>query len=442
MIGVEEYGYWQLYLFYTSYVGFLQFGWNDGIYLRYGGKYEDLNKSLFSTQFWLLFISQTVIAIIIILLSILLFDDANRQFILTMVALCLILVGVRAMPLFILQATNKIKEFAQITIIGRVLYFVLIVSFLFFGVNEFKIMIYADLLGKLISLVYAMYCCKDIVFQKLYSLKISFREISSNINVGINLMFANIASLLIIGVVRFGVEHSWDVSTFGKVSLTLSISNMMMIFINAVGVVLFPILRRIDEKKLNKIYVTISPLLMTFFLGLLISYYPLKMILTSWLPDYSDSLLYMALVFPMFVYEGKMALLINTYLKTLRKEKLMLRINLISLVLSLVLTLVTSILIKNLTLAILSIVIILAFRTILAEWYLSNVLSISIYKDILLESIVIFTFILIGWLGREIYSLYSVIFYSVIYLIYLFFKRKEVTQALKDIKLIMNSGEF
>lgn len=166
------------------------------------------------------------------------------------------------------------------------------------------------------------------------------------------------------------------------------------------------------------------------------------MILTSWLPDYSDSLLYMALVFPMFVYEGKMALLINTYLKTLRKEKLMLRINLISLVLSLVLTLVTSILIKNLTLAILSIVIILAFRTILAEWYLSNVLSISIYKDILLESIVIFTFILIGWLGREIYSLYSVIFYSVIYLIYLFFKRKEVTQALKDIKLIMNSGEF
>ena len=38
IIGVEEYGYWQLYLFYTSYIGFLHFGWNDGIYLRYGGK--------------------------------------------------------------------------------------------------------------------------------------------------------------------------------------------------------------------------------------------------------------------------------------------------------------------------------------------------------------------------------------------------------------------
>lgn len=235
MIGVEDYGYWQLYLFYTSYVGFLQFGWNDGIYLRYGGnEYENLNKGVFSAQFWLLFISQTVIAIIIIFLSSYLINDVDRKFILLMTALCLIVVGVRAMPLFILQATNKIKEFAQITIIGRVLYFVFNIFFLLLGINEFRIMIYADLLGKLVSLLYAMYCCKDIIFHKFHSLRIIFREITTNINVGINLMFANIASLLILGVVRFGIEHSWDVSTFGKVSLTLSISNMMMIFINAV----------------------------------------------------------------------------------------------------------------------------------------------------------------------------------------------------------------
>lgn len=48
LIGVQEYGYWQLYMFYTSYVGFLHFGWNDGIYLRYGGKeYKDLDKHRF-----------------------------------------------------------------------------------------------------------------------------------------------------------------------------------------------------------------------------------------------------------------------------------------------------------------------------------------------------------------------------------------------------------
>ncbi|MBY0013629.1 oligosaccharide flippase family protein [Paenibacillus typhae] len=437
MIGVEEYGYWQLYLFYTSYVGFLQFGWNDGIYLRYGGsKYEELDKRLFSTQFWLLMISQTLIALIIIGFALLYINDVSRQFILIMVALCLILVGVRAMPLFVLQATNKIKEFAQITIIGRVLYFALICLFLIFGINEYKIMIVGDLIGKLISLLYAMYCCKDIVFRKFTTLTVSFKEVISNVNVGINLMFANIASLLIVGIVRFGIEHSWDVTTFGKVSLTLSISNMMMIFINAVGIVMFPMLRRIDAAKLSKIYETLSPILMMLFLGLLLSYYPIKMILSSWLVAYSDSLIFMVLVFPMFIYEGKMALLINTYLKTLRKEKLMLRINLISLVLSTLLTVLTSLVIKNLTLAILSIVIILAFRTILAEWYLSKLLKISINKDFLLELIVISSFILTGWLGKERNLWFPIMLYFIVYMAYLLLKRKNIVHAIKVLKNI------
>ncbi len=47
-IGVTEYGYWQLYIFYTNYVGVLHFGWLDGIYLRYGGyHYRDLDRPTF-----------------------------------------------------------------------------------------------------------------------------------------------------------------------------------------------------------------------------------------------------------------------------------------------------------------------------------------------------------------------------------------------------------
>ena len=51
-LGVSDYGYWQLFLFYSSYVPFLQFGWTDGIYLRYGGlEKRDLDKKLFFSQF-------------------------------------------------------------------------------------------------------------------------------------------------------------------------------------------------------------------------------------------------------------------------------------------------------------------------------------------------------------------------------------------------------
>lgn len=38
LLSVNDYGLWQLFLFYYSYLGFLHFGWEDGIYLRYAGK--------------------------------------------------------------------------------------------------------------------------------------------------------------------------------------------------------------------------------------------------------------------------------------------------------------------------------------------------------------------------------------------------------------------
>ncbi|MGC3014424.1 hypothetical protein ACPTH2_14975, partial [Enterococcus faecium] len=57
LLGVTEYSYWQLYVFYSSYVGFLHFGWIDGIYLKIGGEeYDRLDKRGLGTQFWYLLI--------------------------------------------------------------------------------------------------------------------------------------------------------------------------------------------------------------------------------------------------------------------------------------------------------------------------------------------------------------------------------------------------
>lgn len=437
LIGVEEYGYWQLYLFYSVYVGFLHFGWDDGIYLRFGGKeYKELDKRLFFSQFYMLVILQLILAVIMFGSSTIFIIDTNRIFIFRMTSICMAIVNVRYMLVYILQGTNRIKEYAKITMMDRILYCFLIIILLIVGVRKYKLMIVADLIGKFISLLYAMYCCRDIVYRRISTFYFSFKETIENINVGMKLMFSGIASMLIIGVVRFGIERSWDVKTFGKVSLTLSISNLMMLFINAVGIILFPILRRTDEKKLSNIYITMRDFLMVIMLGVLIVYYPIKVVLSAWLPKYSDSLMYMALVFPICLFEGKMALLINTYLKTLRKEKLMLKINLITLAISVMLTFVTTILLKNLDLAITAIVMLLAFRCALAEVFLSKILKISLYKDIALELTMTLIFILTGWF---INSWFAVFLYSVAYIMYLSIKRKDMARTIKNVKLLMKA---
>ncbi|MEK5585143.1 hypothetical protein MKZ21_23120 [Paenibacillus sp. FSL P2-0536] len=437
LVGVEQYGYWQLYLFYSSFVGFLHFGWNDGLYLRYGGKeYKDLDKGLFFSQFYMLVILQITLAIIFFVFSFLFVVDINRQFIFEMTGFCLLIVNVKYMLLLILQSTNRIKEYAQITLIGKVLFFCIIVLFLSIGIREYQLMILADLTGNLIALIYALYCCKDIVFRRISSFYFSFREALENISVGIKLMFANLASMLIIGVIRFGIERSWNISTFAKVSLTLSVSNLMMIFINAVGIVIFPILRRTDENKLSNIYITIRDFLMVILLGSLTLYYPLKVALSAWLPKYSDSLMYMSLLFPMFVYEGKMALLINTYLKTLRKEKLMLKINLLSLFFSVIITFFSTIVLRNLNLAIISIVILMAFRSTLAEILLLRTLKIYLYKDIFIELIMTLIFILAGW---YLNSWIALVLYTATYVIYLVNKRRNITVMIKKVKFSLKA---
>lgn len=435
LIGVEEYGYWQLYLFYSSYVGFLHFGWNDGIYLRYGGKdYEDLDKNLFFSQFWMLVILQLTLVIFIIVVSTAFGNNANRVFIFKMTSLCLLIVNLRHMLVYILQSVNRIKEYAEITMIEKVSYCLIILLFLILGISKYKLMIIADLIGKFISFIYSIYCCRDIVFRKISSFYLNLKETIENINVGMKLMFANIASMLIIGIVRFGIERIWDVSTFGRVSLTLSISNLMMIFINAVGIIIFPVLRRVETQKLSSIYATMRTFLMTPLIGVLALYYPLKVILSVWLPQYAESLMYMALVFPICVYEGKMSLIINTFLKTIRKEKIILYVNISAVILSLITTFIFVFMLKNLTLSIISIVFLLAFRCVLAEIFLAKILNIQLYRDIMLETLMTLSFILTGWF---VGSWLGLIIYLLSYALYLFSKRKDITITFKNVQKIL-----
>ena len=435
LIGVTEYGYWQLYLFYSSYVGFLHFGWNDGVYLRYGGeKYGNLNKKLFFSQFWMLVVFQFLLALTIFLISNIL-SNSDKIFIIQMVSFCMFIVNIRCFLVYILQCTNRVKEYAIITMMERILYILLILILIAGGINNYKIMIIADIIGKLISLFYSIYCCKDIVLNKIKNFSLDIREALTNINVGIKLMFSNIANMLIIGIVRLGIEHDWGVKTFGKISLTLSISNMLMVFVSAVGIIMFPVLRRTENSRLTYIYKTVRPPFSAVLFFLLILYYPMDIALNFWLPIYSDSLKYMIILFPMCVYEGKMSLLINTYLKTLRKEKLILIINLFTVLLSVVLTTLFIFLFRSLTLIVIAIVILLAFRSVLAEIFLSKTLEINLVRTLLQEIFLTFIYIYTGWF---LSPLVSFAIYLVSYTVYLIVNKKEIFTSIKDFKIILS----
>ena len=163
--------------------------------------------------------------------------------------------------------------------------------------DSFSLIIGTDLIGKFVALLYAFYHCRDIVFGRFGPFKEAFADVVANVKVGIKLMLANVASLLILGVVRWSIEREWNVSVFGKISLTLSISNLMMLFIRSVSMVLLPTLRRTDSSKYASIYSNLKIGFLVSMFGALLLYYPLNSFLLYWLPAYADSLKYMAILF-------------------------------------------------------------------------------------------------------------------------------------------------
>lgn len=428
-LGVESYGYFQLYLFYSSYTGFLHFGWADGLFLRYGGAYYDeLNKPLMKGQFVLYFIMVSLLGLMICLISFFVNIGSEKANVLLVTGFVICIHLPRTLLQYILQSTNRLKEYAFLVTSERVIYICAIILYLLSGSDSYMDMMFSDAIGKFAALAYAMYQCRDILSAKACGLHEIACEAKENIKVGIKLMFANIASFLIIGIVRMSIEHQWDVATFGKISLTMSVSNLLMVFIRAVSLVMFPVLRRTNSDQLSEIYLVLRNAIMVLLLGMLILYCPAKEVLGIWLPQYADSLKYMALLFPMCVFESKMSMLIETYMKTLRQEKHLLIINLLTVLVSAVLSILCVFVLRNLTLAVLSIVVLIAFRCITAELIMAKSLNVSVKKDIVMELILACAFILSSWLvGND----WGVLIYLLAYLVYVMIKWPEINHILR-----------
>ncbi|MBY0757838.1 MULTISPECIES: lipopolysaccharide biosynthesis protein [Sellimonas] len=432
ILGVKEYSYWQLYLFYASYVGFFHFGWADGVYLKFGGKkYSELDKGYFHSQFWLLTIFEIILALIFGAATYLFCDDANKEAVLLAVAFCCVLQIPRTFLQYLLQTTNRIVDYARNYLLEKIVYAVLVIGFLAAGIRNFQILIGADLFARGLTLVLLSRECKDIVKGKVIDWKNGIREAWDNVSIGIKLMIANIAGQLLVGIVRFAIENHWSVEVFGKVSLTITASNLLLAFISAVSIVIYPMLKNMDEEHYVQIYTKMRNILMIFVLGLLIVYYPAKVILSWWLPKYAESLQYMALLFPMCVFESKLTLLISTYLKALRREKQFMIINWISVGITLIGTGITVYLLDNLTFAIAMLPVLMGIRCCIGEALLSRALHFSLWKDMAAECVLAGGFILISW---NIQSWLSTGLYLCMYLIYLVWKREFLKETVHEVK--------
>jgi O-antigen/teichoic acid export membrane protein len=440
-LGVEDYSYWQLFVFYSSYVGFFHFGLNDGVYLKHGGtKYKELDRTLIGSQFWFGALFQSVIAFVIIGYASFIKMDQNRSFVIIMTAVYLIICNLSLYLGFVFQAANETKLFSISIMIDKTVYIAAILFLLILNIKNFRIFVTCFLISKVISFTFCLFKGKDIIIIKKVPIYYAAKESFASIKIGMNLMISNIASNLILGSGRYLIDKIWGITSFGKFSFALSLIYFLLLFIGQIGMVLFPELRQLNELQKQKIYKMIRNVLSLLSPIVFLAYIPIKCFVSLWLPQYKDSLNYLSILLPICLFDGKMQILCNTYFKVLRKEKSILAINLSAMLFCIILGLFGTYVLKSIYFIIISMVVTIALRCILSDLYLAKLIGERIYANLVFEIVLVIVFMVSTWYFNSIQSL---LIFLVTYILYLAINHQNVKTlwiSLKNIRMVSKSN--
>lgn len=378
ILSVDDYGAWQLYIFFMSYIGFLHFGWEDGIYLRYAGQnYNEINKKVISSQIYGIVVLEIIISSIIVGLLQFIEIDYIRKFIYYAVCLSLIIANFNNVVNIIFQVTNRISDYATRVALEKFSFPIIIAVFYLIGLN-YELILLAQIISLMIVAIFSIKSIKDVLCYGMNFDRIFIQEMSENIRVGIRLLLANIAGMLIVGILRYGIAANWSLAIFGQISLCLSVLNFYMLAINSASVVLFPTLKKLNYDNIYDIFNYGREAMLMISMLLLLFYYPIVEFLRFWLPKYEIACHYLVYFFPLCLFETKINLLFNTYLKVLRLETNLLKCNIYALIISTMLT-IYGYITKNINILIITFLLVDIFRCIYSEYCISSYLKIK-YK--------------------------------------------------------------
>lgn len=414
IISISDYGEWQYFLLIFTYIEICQFGFANGVYLRFGGlKLEELNLGLLKKQ-----ISFIIVTLVIFSCALLYFQKPVSLSSIGFI-ICIPIMAWRFFVDYLLQSTGRTDEYSKIIIYDKSIFILLMIISYFMGNNfGIKNIIDSFIIGKLIISIYSMLYIKKLLFadMALVSFKECIHELWLNIRVGSKLLFATVSSLLIVGVIRFSIVDNLGKTDYGKVAIVLSVCSFAMLLINAASIVLFPSLRNLLNQgvNINKYYESAYLLFNILALCMLLCAYPLAALFKYWLTQYYESIKFIFILLPVIIFDSNWAIWGSTILKVYRKENDIFKITNVSLICSILFSTLLTQLIDDVTLEyfVWLIPLVLSIRFIYTEKYINKIIGVNLqkYNIYILWSIVLFI---------TLNNIFSIISSCIIYIGYL-----------------------
>lgn len=422
---IDDFGYWQIYLLYVGYLGVLSFGFNDGLLARYGKfNFSELpiKKIGSSIKFFMIFI---LMLSLICFLAVYYLMDNEKKYIFLLIIMNIPISILTGIFLFLLQSTNQIKKYSVFSTVDKILMIMTILILYIFDFKNIYIIIIVDTLSKLIQMVMLSINFKVMLLQKIILTKSIFLEIIENIKRGSFILMTNLIGMLLFGYGMFLIERTKDIEVYSNYSLSISTTNILLLFINAMAIFVFPYLSRINKDEINKNVLKIDYLISLSSIFLPLFYFTIEYVVETFLGNFEMVLFLLPYVFLAVVLQLRYITLLLPISKLKNNEYTVFKINVYILIVNILLTTLAIYYFDSIILVAIVLLISVYFRNLFVYFKVMQLAN-NNKRILLLESVFYILFLLLIFKTNYIYGFIIYLCFLLIYLIINFKKIKKL----------------
>ena len=327
LMGVTNYGYYQIFTLYMTYTALLHGGFIDGVLLLHGGEsYDKIDRKQFrlNTKFFTMF--QALVSILVVVAAVVFLDGLYR-FVFIMVGIDTFVTNITKYYLYISQCTMRFKEWSLRKVIQAVLKIITVLCLVLLQhlgrLDAVSCRMFIAAIVVIDTFLFVWYVCtyRDITFGESLSFMDHRETVLRYFKFGITLTVVYEVSNLILSLDRQFVSVLFDMDTYGIYSFAYRLVAMVTALVSSASTVLFPSLKRKTKEEVIGSFERNMILLSVVVFGALIGYYPLCKFIRFFLSDYAHSLVYFRILLPGVALSSCITVIIYNYYKVLEKTK-------------------------------------------------------------------------------------------------------------------------
>lgn len=316
ILDVSAYGYYREYMLYISYIAFLNLGYVDGIYIKYGGK--DKNKvdiQILKKEHNFMFFFQLIVTGLFLLIAILL-----DNIVLVLFSLSIIPINMSGFHKMFLQATGQFKKYSKLNIMQALFNIIILVTYIIIirSENPVPYIVINILVNFIILLIMEydyFYMNKKTLIIKPIKEKVNY---GVHIKIGFFILIANLMVNLFSTVGLWIVNIFLPVEEFAQYSFANSMISMILLIVTAASLTFYNFISKNENKE---ILLLIKNVLLSLGYFACILYFPLKIVVQLFLFKYSPSLNIIAVLMISVPYMMVINIIIINVYKARKEER-------------------------------------------------------------------------------------------------------------------------